>query len=166
MGQKLALEYDLDYNKDNNDYGYVNNNEAGDSIHFSQRNLKMIQNVVEVNYTFNNRMSIRLRGRHYWSSVSNKDYYLLGQDGTLAYDKSYTENHDTNFNSFNIDMVLRWVFAPGSEMTVGWKNAIFDSNENVMKKYRDNWKILRTSPQTNTFSLKILYYLDYNNIIL
>jgi len=165
LGQKLAFDYELSNNIENNDYGYVDKNEEQDSIHFSQRDLRTVENVLAMTYTFNNKLSLRLRGRHYWSSADNKAYYLLQDDGTLMADAAYSENHDKNFNSFNVDMVLRWVFAPGSEMTLGWKNSIFNIDEQVVNTYRDNLDIVRDSPQTNTLSFKILYYIDYNSFI-
>ena len=164
LGQKLALEYELSYNTETNDYGYVGKNDEQDSIYFSQRDLNTIENVLEMAYTFNNKLSLRLRGRHYWSSADNKAFYLLQEDGTLLEEEAYDENHDKNFNSFNVDMVLRWVFAPGSEMTLGWKNSIFNMDDKVINGYRKNLDIVRDSPQTNTLSFKILYYIDYNSI--
>jgi len=164
VGQKLVFDYELSYDGENNDYGYVSKNEATDTIHFSRRDLGTVENVLEMAYTFNNKLSLRLRGRHYWSSVENLSFYLLQDDGTLIPDADYDENHDNNFNAFNIDMVLRWVFAPGSEMTLGWKNSIFDLNDEVTKGYKNNLKIVRESPQINTLSFKILYYIDYNSL--
>ena len=163
-GQKLVFNFEANYDGENNDYGYVSKNDAQDTIHFSRRDLATIENVLEMAYTFNNKLSLRVRGRHYWSSVENKSFYLLQDDGSLLPDEEYDENHDNNFNAFNVDLVLRWVFAPGSEMTLGWKNSIFNSDDNVVNSYNDNLKILRESPQINTLSFKILYYIDYNSI--
>ncbi|MBS2213493.1 carbohydrate binding family 9 domain-containing protein [Carboxylicivirga mesophila] len=164
IGQKLILDYELGYDFENNDYGYVDKNEAQDSIHFSQRNLGTVENILEMAYTFNNKLSLRLRSRHYWSSVENLSFYLLQEDGSLLPDHAYNDNHDHNFNAFNVDMVVRWVFAPGSEMTLGWKNSIFHLEETVTKGYKKNLDIVRNSPQINTLSFKLLYYIDYNSV--
>jgi hypothetical protein len=162
--QKLVFDFELNYDGETNDYGYVSKNDTNDSIHFSRRDLATIENVLQMAYTFNNKLSLRVRGRHYWSSVENKSFFLLQEDGTLLPDNDYAENHDNNFNAFNVDMVLRWVFAPGSEMTLGWKNAIFNRERSVTNGYRENLRIVRNSPQVNTLSFKILYYIDYNSI--
>ncbi|MCG8581334.1 MAG: DUF5916 domain-containing protein, partial [Bacteroidales bacterium] len=163
IGQKLALDYELSHSPENNDYGYVSN--SGDTIiHIAQRDLNTIENVLEMAYTFNNKLSLRLRGRHYWSGAENKAFYLLQDDGTLIEDPDYDDNHDRNFNSFNVDMVLRWVFAPGSEMTLGWKNSVFAQDDRMVKDYNDNMEIIRDSPQINTVSFKVLYYIDYNTL--
>ncbi|WP_289054733.1 DUF5916 domain-containing protein [Carboxylicivirga marina] len=164
VGQKLAFDYELSYNGENNDYGYVSKNEEQDSIHFSRRDLGTIENVLQMAYTFNNKLSLQLRGRHYWSSVENKSFYLLQDDGTLEPEDDYEGEHDNNFNAFNVDMVLRWVFAPGTEMTFGWKNSIFNLDDSVVDNYKDNIEIVRNSPQTNTLSFKVLYYIDFNSL--
>ena len=104
-----------------------------------------------------------MRVRHYWSGADNKNFYQLQEDGSLAEDLSYTTD-DENYNAFNIDMVFRWIFAPGSEMSVAWKNSIYRTGEffisDYWKNFRDTWK----SDQTNSLSIKVLYYIDYNNL--
>lgn len=164
IGQKLSLNYELNNEKETNDYGYVNDDEDEGTINFAQRDLNTIENILELAYTFNNKLSLRLRGRHYWRSVDNKAYYFLQDDGSLLPDDDYEEDHDSNYNAFNVDMVMRWVFAPGSEMTLGWKNSIFSVSDNPQERYSDNFDIVRNSPQTNSLSFKILYYIDYNTI--
>jgi hypothetical protein len=85
----------------------------------------------------------------------------LTDDGYLA-PSDYDENNDFNFNAFNIDMVVRWEFAPGSELALAWKNALLTYEESeVVDKYFDNLKNVLESPSDNSFSLKLLYYLDY-----
>lgn len=38
-------------------------------------------------------------------------------------------NQNIDFNSFNVDMGATWRFAPGSELTVVWKNSILNQNK-------------------------------------
>ena len=121
-------------------------------------------NTLEIAHSFNNSLSLRFRARHYWSGVQNKDFFQLNNEGRLNHDPNYSKDNN-NFNAFNIDMTLRWVFAPGSELSFGWKNAILDYNEHSFtRKYSDNIDIILNTPQTNTFSLRVLYYIDYNQM--
>nr|WP_319399947.1 DUF5916 domain-containing protein [uncultured Carboxylicivirga sp.] len=165
LGPKLSMSLEMSYEAEQNDYGYVSKNDSQDSIHFARRDVGTIENVLEVSYTFNNQLSLRLRGRHYWSGVESKQFYLLQDDGNLHPDEHYKENHDFNFNAFNVDMVLRWIFAPGSEMTLGWKNAIFNQDDSFENDYGHNLEIIWNSEQTNTISLRVLYYIDYNMLL-
>nr|WP_321453654.1 DUF5916 domain-containing protein [uncultured Carboxylicivirga sp.] len=165
LGPKLSLSLEMSYEAEQNDYGYVSKNDNQDSIHFARRDVGTIENVLEVSYTFNNQLSLRVRGRHYWSGVESKQFYLLQDDGNLQPDEHYNENHDFNFNAFNVDMVLRWIFAPGSEMTLGWKNATFNQDDSYENNYGHNMEIIWNSEQTNTISLRVLYYIDYNMLL-
>jgi hypothetical protein len=58
-------------------------------------------------------------------------------------------------------MVYRWVFAPGSEINVVWKNSIFSSDEVVGENYFQNVNGMIQNPATNSFSLKLIYFIDY-----
>ena len=102
--------------------------------------------------------------RHYWSGAGNKEFYQLQEDGLLEKDPMYTENQDENYNAFNIDLVFRWIFAPGSELSLAWKNAILTNNNQVISNYWENFTNTWKSDQTNSFSLRFLYYFDYNNL--
>ncbi|MGQ0829038.1 MAG: DUF5916 domain-containing protein, partial [Bacteroidota bacterium] len=74
---------------------------------------------------------------------------------------SYDQNHDFNFNAFNIDMVFQWQFAPGSFMTFNWKNSIYNEGNVVINSYSKNFNNTLESKQLNTVSLRVLYFFDY-----
>jgi hypothetical protein len=148
------------------DLGYAARLDKGlphDSTIFGRRDLRTFTNTLQGNYIFTNRMSLSLRGRHYWSKVLYHQYYALQPDGGLQA-SPYQENHDTNFNAFNVDMVFSWWFAPGSEMSVVWKNAITPASGKMIPAYFDNLGYTLRSPQSNSLSMKILYYIDYQNL--
>ena len=76
----------------------------------------------------------------------------------------YNSFSDHSFNLLNIDLVYKWRFAPGSDLFFIWKNEIFnsaDEAENLIYNYRQSFDNLGYSPQSNTLSLKLIYYLDY-----
>jgi hypothetical protein len=106
---------------------------------------------------------LSLRGRHYWSKVLYHQYYELQPDGNLV-TLPDQQNHDTNFNAFNVDLVFSWWFAPGSEMSVVWKNAITPASGKMIAAYFDNLAYTLRSPQNNSLSMKILYYIDYQSL--
>ena len=166
FSNQFSVNADLEVSHWPDDMGFANGYDIAahsDTIMFGRRNLQIITNTLQGNYIFTNRMSLSLRGRHYWSKVLYRDYYSLAQDGGLQPDK-YQGNHDTNFNAFNIDMVFSWWFAPGSEMSVVWKNAISPESNKIINSYFDNFGYTLRSPQLNSLSIKILYFLDYQNL--
>lgn len=162
IGHRLQLEYDMGLEHEINDRGFVDKTDSEDTIWFAKRNVKTFENIFYGAYAFNNKISIKIRIRHYWSGAANKNYYQLQTDGSLAEDFNYSDNKDENYNAFNIDMIFRWIFAPGSELSVAWKNAIYESRDKVLTDYWQNIRNTWKSDQTNSLSLKVLYYIDYN----
>ena len=158
---RLLLTFGTEYDNNLNDIGYVDMTEKEDIIYFGQRDRVDIENTMETRYIFNENMSINLRLRHYWSKVKYNKFYTLNVDGTLTDEDNYTTVNDINFNYFTIDLGFRWIFAPGSELSLVWKNAIYTDSNEIINNYFNNLQKTIESPQTNSISLRILYYIDY-----
>jgi hypothetical protein len=164
IGNRVQASYRFNLDYALNELDYVNKTESEDTIYFAKRDIHTIENVVECSYAMTNKAGISFRMRHYWSGASCEDFYQLQEDGSLLADEMYNQNHDENYNAFNIDMLFRWVFAPGSELSLAWKNAIYDQKDLVVADYFENLDNTFHADQTNSISLKILYYLDYNQL--
>jgi Domain of unknown function (DUF5916) len=148
-----------------NDVGYVITQEDG-GIVFGIRDNVTVENVFNTNYIFTNRMSLSFRLRHYWSKAEYSSFGLLDKQGRLA-GTTYDDFSDNSFNAFTIDAVYRWRFAPGSDIYIVWKNNTSSfSNEDgdVLYSYEKGVRSLTDLPQSNSLSLKIIYYLDYLNL--
>ena len=130
-------------------------------IIFGRRKVNTFENILGAKYNFNNMMGITLRVRHYYSSVYNKEFFTLQQDGLLKPNSSFNQNVDQNANFFNVDMVYTWQFAPGSFINVVWKNAVFDYTDIVEESYIKNLGNTIEADQNNNISLKVIYFLDY-----
>lgn len=159
VNDKLRFSLDVSPSFNINDIGYVDN--VSDVIYFGRRDRKTFENTLVTDIVFNEKMSISLRGRHYWSAAQYKQFYTLNTDGTLSEDNSYSENRDINLNVFNIDMVYTWRFAPGSDIILVWKNSIYDDGSIILNNYWNSLEYTFAASQTNLFSIKVLYYLDY-----
>ncbi|MFP4547306.1 MAG: DUF5916 domain-containing protein [Fidelibacterota bacterium] len=163
FSNRFNLNYQFRIVNDINDYGYVDYDDTAGIIYFGKRNVKSVTNTFNSNYMFSEKSSLNLRLRHYWSSAKYDRFFTLKENGYLAGNDNYNENADINFNALNIDMVYNWNFAPGSELSLVWKNAISLTGEEVIYDPLQNIENTFSSPQTNSISLKILYYLDYLN---
>ena len=163
LGPQFVFSYDISRNRSENERGYVENNVAGDSITFARRNVTTLVNTLSTSYILNNKAGLTLRARHYWSGVDNNQFYLLQNDGSLSDNPDFSANRNQNYNAFTIDMVFRWIFAPGSEMSVAWKTNSYSNENTVNYKYFDNLSKSWLN-QKNSLSLKVLYYIDYNTI--
>lgn len=172
VNDKLMLIYEFEYDDSRNNIGYVDDsltNNDEEIIIFGKRDIRTFVNTFDADYKFTNKSSLTFRLRHYWQTGFYSDYYNLQADGSIE-ENNYSINNDYGVNYFNIDMVYTWNFAPGSEINIVWKNAIYTFDEaeyndnqfiNIEDKYIDNFNYMINSPATNSFSIKVLYYLDY-----
>jgi hypothetical protein len=160
FSDKFSLFLNSNYSEDNGDRGFVNKDEYG-SIIFGLRYLTNLTNTIEARYLFRNNLSLGLRVRHYWARGDYKSFYSLSDEGRLIDNISYDQNHDFNFNAFNVDMVFQWQFAPGSFVNLVWKNSIYNEGNTVINSYSQNLNNTFEAKQLNTVSLKILYFFDY-----
>jgi len=164
VGRHLNFNYEAFLQNEISDRGFVSMTESTDSIYFTRRNVNTFQNVLGVSYALNNKAGLSLRARHYWSGSENHQFYQLKEDGSLVTDADYNDNHDANYNAFNIDLVFRWIFSPGSELSLAWKNSILSNGDRVVNDYFKNLNTTWNSDQINSFSVRVLYYIDYNSL--
>jgi len=165
VNNKISFGHDISVNPRWSNVGFSDIVTAAlpqdDTVIFARRNRNTIENILRFKYSFNARMYITLRVRHYWSKVSNLAFFTLGKEGELVSNATFNRNLDQNYNAFNVDMVYSWRFAPGSEINIVWKNAIGTFNNIVITNYFKNIDNTLSSPQNNSISFKILYFLDY-----
>lgn len=146
-----------------NDIGYIADSGV-DSVYFAKRNSPTWITAVNANYIFTNKISIGFDLRHYWRRVMyDGSYYFLEEDGKLSLLDTDLKEEDFSYNAFTIDMVFKWNFAPGSWITAVWKN-IVDAEGELINSYMHNIEDMFSSNQVNSFSVKVLYYLDYQYI--
>ncbi|MBS4014162.1 MAG: hypothetical protein KGZ97_10470 [Bacteroidetes bacterium] len=161
---KLNLSYRFYYNLKNNNVGYVKHIDE-ETIYFGKRHSPTTVNSLMANYIFSKNLSLSFDLRHYWSTVNyTGEYFLLNNNGKLERIPENLEISDINYNAFTIDMMLIWYFAPGSQLSLMWKNAIYTNNNNIPNTFHENLSIMLKEPQINSVSLKILYYLDYSKL--
>lgn len=161
---KLSFHQGSSLGFSKNNYGYVETINY-DTIYFGKRDLPELTVSLSSSYVFNNHSSVSLDVRHNWTKVDYKSFYFLTPDGNYAPPGLYNPtNKDINFNTFNVDLVYSWNFAPGSFMTLMWKNEIYKEDaivDNAFLNYADNLDYMINLPQTNSISFKVSYYLDY-----
>jgi hypothetical protein len=158
----------------NNGRGYVTKQKDDvsdqEEIIFGERKIKTATNIAGLNYTFNNKMGVNLRVRHYWSTVHYESFYSLATDGNLnpsAYNGVSSDDspkHDTNFNALNLDFAYFMQVAPGSFLNLVWKDAISSLTNDARMNYIASYKQAMEAPQINNVSLRFTYFLDYTSL--
>jgi len=162
ISDRIMLIYELDCVRILNDVGYVTDSAgtAGEEvILFGRRDRTTFTNILQASYMIKSTMSLDLRVRHYWVSAPYYSYYTLQHDGSLQ-PASYHDDPDVNYNLFNLDLGYTWNFAPGSQISVMWKNAINTDNHAIEPDFFSNMRHMFNTAGTNSFSIRFLYYLD------
>jgi hypothetical protein len=159
---KFSITETTDLNPKTNDVGFAAIN--GNDIIFGRRNVSTVENSFNIKYSFNDRMVFTTRLRHYWSEVDYKQYYTLTQEGTLDKNTSFTGNANQNYNTFTVDAVYTWQFAPGSFLNLVWKKNATTFDGIASYGYFKNFDNTIISPQNNNLSLKVIYFIDYFNL--
>jgi len=150
------------------DYGYVRveDDNFDDDIIIGVRDRLIVENVVRSRLVFSNRMGIDFRLRHYWQQVEYSNFRELIDEGNLV-DSEYNplneegiSVHNTNYNAFTLDVNFRWIFIPGSELTIFYKNNIFQTKNRLEPSYFTTFETLFEQPQVNSISLRLLVFID------
>lgn len=160
FSNKLMFIYNLSYNVDKNELGWIDLD--GDEIVYARRDKQTIENGMEGKYSINSRMNFKLNLRHYWSFADNKSTYRLLENGKVE-EYVYNENKNSNLNLWNFDLSYSWWFAPGSQMTILYRNNAADFNRTIDKNFSNNVKSIMNQDMLNhAFSVSVRYFIDYN----
>ncbi len=160
---RLSFDFQSGFIFSHHAIGYVERNLRADSIFFGQRNIRNMENIVTVKFSFSNKSALNLRLRHYWSNVRYQSFYFLERSGDLA-DILLPDEYDANVNLFNSDISYIWQFLPGSELSLVWKNYFSDYGQDTSRTYFKNLKEVFSFSALNSLSLRVIYYLDYQMI--
>lgn len=160
LNDRLAFGLDLDYQPSYNYVGWAAFN--GNQTVFSRYNRNTVENSFDGKYSFSSTMGIDVRLRHYWSDRRNREFFGLNPNGSLAaYDGPALSGTDRDYNVFNIDLTYVWQFAPGSELSIAYKDISERNDSFYTRRYTSNLNNILSGPQNNSLSIKMLYYIDY-----
>lgn len=168
FSDKFSLRFSFSFQKGNGGRGYVTN--IGDEIIFGQRKQQTIENSISGTYNFNSFHAFNLTFRNYWSTVTyNQDLFTLLEDGSVTTSTGHNLdnigfNPNANFNTWNIDLKYSWEFAPGSQLSALYRNSLFNFNTMSQDNFFDSLDTLFNQPIEHVFSLRLVYYIDYNNV--
>jgi hypothetical protein len=178
VNDRLFFSYVYSWQNSINDEGYAFQSSHPDEdvvaayedeIIYARRDVVSHTQVLDARYIFSNRMGMTCRVRHYWSTLRNKAFMELQEDGSvIASDfpglrDDGTSPLDQSFNAFNVDLVYTWVFSPGSQLRLVWKKSIATNMDQAQRipTWSDNFGQTLESPAIDSFSIKVLYFIDY-----
>lgn len=159
FSRKFSVGYSLNLSPQNNNTGFAGFD--GNDVIFGKRDIKTVENILNFKYSFNDKMNLNARIRHYWSEVNYEKFYTLLQNGRLGDNNTFNQNVNQNVNFFNVDATFTWQFAPGSFINLVWKDAAVNFNQLVNDGYFKNFNNTMKADDNNNISFKIIYFLDY-----
>ena len=165
INDKILLIYTTEYAKENKDQGFVGFQNG--NIIYSARNRETINSEISGRYSINNKMTINLTGRYYWSYSENQKLFNLQDNGYLDFvtnDPALTSIYNQNLNIWNFDLSYSWWFAPASQISVMYRNNTLDYQNVVNKGIHSNIKNLFDNNLNTAFSISVRYFVDYNSL--
>jgi hypothetical protein len=167
FNSKFSVDLGTNFSDVTNQPGYAgaDTTATGDLVlFFSRRDLKTVENTVNIKYSFTNRMGLTIRARHYWSKVNPQQFFALDGNGKLQPPPiPFTENVNQNYNYLSVDLMYNWQFAQGSFLSIVWKDIAdnFEKGGNFEQNYFKNLGNTIDGHQFNSLSVRVIYFLDY-----
>lgn len=160
----ISLIYSFKLIRQNRNIGWVDFDENGNTI-FARRKRITYINTLQGKYSLNPNMNLNLTVRHYWSYAVNHDYLTLQDDGTLTDNLIYNTNKNSNLNTWNLDLSYSWWFAPGSQVSVLYRNSSSLFSREYSRQFGSNFRdAIDNQNLSHVFSISIRYFIDYNSI--
>jgi hypothetical protein len=171
FNDKFSLNYNFNFFRQNNNKGYIDSINADlisatpNTILFANRNVITYSNTLSGKYALNSQMTFNISLRQYWSYAENKNTLSLQSNGRLADFAGYTTNKNSSFYSWNADLSYTWWFAPGSQLSILYRNNAGAFERNINKDFTDNvTNLLTNEALIHAFSISVRYFIDYNQV--
>ena len=146
--------------KDRNDIGFADY--TVDDIVYAKRDINTLEHQITGKYSINNVMNFNLKVRYYWAHAINNKFLNLQDDGYFMDNTTYNANKNINRNIWNFDLSYSWWFAPGSLVSILYRNNSSLSERTFNTNFGDNLRNVLNNNPNNTISISFRYYIDYN----
>ncbi|OOG78719.1 DUF5916 domain-containing protein [Flavobacterium sp. A45] len=170
FNDRLALNYEFNFFRQNNNKGYVDNGSNNsalppDAIIYANRNVINYTNNLNGKYSLSSKMNFDISARYYWSYTENKDFYELKENGRLSPYVGYTDNKNQNLITWNLDVSYNWWFAPGSQLTILYRSNAAKYDNLINKDFGNNYtSLMNNEDLSHVISVSVKYFIDYNQV--
>ncbi|CAH0336899.1 hypothetical protein FVB9288_02628 [Flavobacterium sp. CECT 9288] len=172
FNDKFTLAHNFNFFRQNNNKGYIDtfsnpdpNINVPPTIVFANRNVITYSNTLSGKYALNSQMTFNIALRHYWSYAENKNILSLEQNGRLQDFTGYNTNKNSSFYSWNADVSYTWWFAPGSQISILYRNNAGAFERTINKNFENNvTQLLNNEALSHVFSISVRYFIDYNSV--
>ena len=160
FSDKFSLVYGFNYFKQKNDIGFIDFEDS--NIIFARRDRDTYTNSISSKFSISSVMNFNLSVRHYWSLAENNKINNLNEDGSLSPNTTYSGNRNSNFSTWNLDLSYSWWFAPGSQMSILYRNNANTFDREINKDFGSNFSNLFEDNLNHVLSVSVRYFIDYN----
>lgn len=165
FSDRITANLSFNYVRNNNNVGYIDDTYFDEltpyDIYFAKRNRSTYTFSAGGKYAITKDMTINLSARYYWSYADNKEFFTLNDQGYLV-PATYTENRNSDFNTWNLDISYSWWFAPGSQISLLYRNNSDYFSRDIVRDIGTNFNNLFRDNLQHVISVSIRYYIDYN----
>jgi hypothetical protein len=163
FNDRLAINYTFTFSRQNNNIGWVGFD--NENTIFARRDRITYTNTIQGKYSINSKMNLNLNVRHYWSYAVNNEFLTLQNDGSLIENTTYSVNKNSDFNTWNMDLSYSWWFAPGSQLSILYRNNSSLFTREFSRQFESNIKDAFDNQNLNhVFSISLRYFIDYNSV--
>lgn len=169
FNNRFLMILSADYFNTKNEQGYVDYDTS--NVYIGQRNRESLITDITARYSINNKMTINLIARHYWSYAKYNKLYTLQDNGyvneNLPSDMAGVapSEYDVNWNLWNLDLNFTWWFAPASQLSIMYRNNAEDYAYFIERSYSRNLDRTFNNPMQQIISVSVRYFIDYNDIV-
>lgn len=169
FNDKISMIYRSNFNRNLNGKGYATQIDTDNSaltpndIIIGNRNVFTYSNTLTGKYSINSQMNFNLAVIHYWSYSENKNFLLLNENGRFEDYIRAVPNQNKDFSNWNLDLSYTWWFAPGSQVSVLYRNTSSNFSTDINRNFTDKFSnLLRNEVLQQNFSISVRYFIDYN----
>ena len=137
---------------------------SADSVGMALRHRRSLSQSLSGQYLFGPNSYLSLDVRHSWNRIQNEQIFHLDQDGKLSLSSAYTDP-DLRINFLNIDLKYVLWFAPGRELNLLYRASLANSDNQADLQYWRNLQSVGALPSDHLLSLRVVYFLDYAEIV-
>lgn len=162
------MVYDFDFRKGLDDWGFADF--LNEEPIFGERDRTIVENSIRANYNFNSYHGLSLQFRHYWDNVVYDTFmYNLNAHGRIIKNTNLPktaleDSPDVNFSTWNVDLNYVWQVAPGSFLTVLYRQQLFENSDLSALGFGNSLNSLFEQDLQHTISIRLQYFIDVNEV--
>ncbi len=129
---------------------------------FGRRNVDQINTTIRLTHTFNPDLTLQGYVQYFWARGEYYEFFKLEETGNLSelpveYDKNVYRNPDFNRSTFNINLILRYEYRPGSTIFLVWTHSKRESLHDYSITAGSFFNRTLENPSLNILMLKWTY---------